>query len=670
MTARPVVLLVDDEPEILVALTDLLEDSFTILSTTSPAEALDILARRPDVDVIVSDQRMPEMGGDVMLARARAFCDAQAILLTGYADIGAVAAALNQGRISFYSHKPWDGDALRAMIVQAAHRHRLEGELHTERMLLHGLLRNLRSGLAFKDPQGRFIRINRQAAAFYGRDEAACLGQREEDLTDPAQLPALRAAEARMAAEGKDEDVIAFPTPGGGTVWREFTRARLDANPGATPGANPGVGSHSVLINRDITRQREMEARLRQAEKMQALGTMAGGIAHDFNNLLTAVMGSLELAADTGPPLDSRTARLLDNAMAAARRGADLTRRLLNFSRPRDLSLQPVDVNALLRNMRDLLMQAVTARRRDGAAPRMPFAIDVGGLAPDGTLPPARTDAGQLELALLNLCINAGDAMPDGGTIALSTRPIHIDGPHIDGPPVDNPPVDTPHGDGPRIGDSARGDLAPGPYVVVSVADQGTGMSPETLARIFEPFFTTKDVGRGTGLGLSMIYGFIRHVGGDVRVSSTLGQGTRVDLYLPVQQDAATPAPPPPPDPPAPRGLLALVVDDEDAVRAVTAGFLRGMGHRTIEATGGEAALSRLSDMEPDIPDLVVMDVMMPRMGGEEAARRIRARYPGTPILFLTGYADNADLPADALILRKPFTQAELSEYIARAIGS
>ncbi|NVN13785.1 ATP-binding protein, partial [Nguyenibacter vanlangensis] len=201
--------------------------------------------------------------------------------------------------------------------------------------------------------------------------------------------------------------------------------------------------------------------------------------------------------------------------------------------------------------------------------PRMPFAIDVGGLAPDGTLPPARTDAGQLELALLNLCINAGDAMPDGGTIALSTRPIHIDGPHIDGPPVDNLHTDTPHGDGPRIGDSAGGDLAPGPYVVVSVADQGTGMSPETLARIFEPFFTTKDVGRGTGLGLSMIYGFIRHVGGDVRVASTLGQGTRVDLYLPVQQDAVSPAPPPSPAPPAPRGLRVLVVDDEDAVRAV-----------------------------------------------------------------------------------------------------
>jgi PAS domain S-box-containing protein len=651
MTERPVVLLVDDEPEILVALRDLLEDSFTILSTTSPVEALEILAGRRDVDVIVSDQRMPEMGGDVMLARARIFCDAQAILLSGYADIGAVAAALNQGRISFYSHKPWDGDALRAMIVQAAHRHRLEGELQTERMLLRGLLQNLRAGLAFKDPQGRFIRINRKAAAFYGRDEAACLGQREEDLCDPAQLPAVHAAEARLAAEGRDEDVIAFPNTGGGLSWREFTRARLDID--------PREEAYSVLINRDITRQREMEARLRQAEKMQALGTMAGGIAHDFNNLLTAVMGSLELATDTGEGLDDRTAHLLDNAMAAARRGADLTRRLLNFSRPRDLSLQPLDVNALLRGMHDLLMQGATSRRRDGPVPRVPrvpFDIRMDDLVPDGELPLVRTDAGQLELALLNLCINASDAMPDGGTVTLSTRTVHLDKP------------------------AAEGELPPGEYVVVSVADQGTGMPPETLARVFEPFFTTKDVGRGTGLGLSMIYGFVRYAGGDVRVASAPGQGTRVDLYLPVHHcpgaaldrhgaagsmaagsGAELQA--------VPHGLRVLVVDDEDAVRAVTAGFLRGMGHEVIEAGGGEDALARIADMAPETPDLVVMDVMMPRMGGEEAARRIRARNPDSRVLFLTGYADGTVLPDGALVLRKPFTQAELAAHVSRALG-
>ncbi|GAA4485570.1 response regulator [Gluconacetobacter asukensis] len=639
MTDRPVVLLVDDEPEILVALTDLLEDSFTILSTTSPVEALDILARRRDVDVIVSDQRMPEMGGDVMLARARGMCDAQAILLTGYADIGAVAAALNQGRISFYSHKPWDGDALRAMVVQAAHRHKLEGELQTERMLLRGLLGNLRAGLAFKDPDGRFIRINRNAAAFYGRDEADCLGRREEDLSDPALLPALHAAEARLEAEGRDEEVLPVSGPGGSVSWREFTRARL--------GVNARGEAYSVLINRDITRQREMEARLRQAEKMQALGTMAGGIAHDFNNLLTAVMGSLELAVDMGEGLDDRTTHLLDNAMGAARRGADLTRRLLNFSRPRDLSLQPVDVNALLRGMHDLLVQGVTARRREGAAGRPPVEIGMETADPGGEVPLVRTDAGQLELALLNLCLNASDAMPDGGGIMLSTQVARLEAP------------------------VTEGDLPQGEYVVVSVADQGTGMAPETLARIFEPFFTTKDVGRGTGLGLSMIYGFVRHAGGDVRVTSAPGQGTRVDLYLPVHRCPVAALDRPEALEPLPvrKGLRILVVDDEATVRTVTAGFLRGMGHEAIEAPGGEEALAQIGAMAPHRPDLVVLDVMMPKMGGEEAARRIGALYPETRILFLTGYADNAVLPEDALVLRKPFTQAELSGHVARAMG-
>ncbi|MFS3135575.1 response regulator [Gluconacetobacter sacchari] len=641
MSGRPVVLLVDDEPEILVALSDLLEDGFTILSTTSPVEALEILARRRDVDVIVSDQRMPEMGGDVMLARARGMSDAQAILLTGYADIGAVAAALNQGRISFYSHKPWDGDALRAMVLQAAHRHMLEGELQTERMLLRGLLANLRAGLAFKDPEGRFIRINGNAAAFYGRDEADCLGRREEDLCDPALLPALRAAEGRLDAEGRDEEVIPVPGPGGSVAWREFTRVRL--------GLNARGEAYSVLINRDITRQREMEARLRQAEKMQALGTMAGGIAHDFNNLLTAVMGSLELAVDMGDGLDERTTHLLGNAMGAARRGADLTRRLLNFSRPRDLSLNPVDVNALLLGMRDLLVQGVTARRREGGASRPPVEIVIAEVDPAGEVPMVRTDAGQLELALLNLCLNASDAMPDGGMIGLSTRVARLEAPAAE-----------------------DGDLPQGEYVVVSVADQGTGMAPETLARIFEPFFTTKDVGRGTGLGLSMIYGFVRHAGGDVRVASAPGEGTRVDLYLPVHRcpaadfdrpEAAGP-------PPVRRGLRVMVVDDEDTVRTVTAGFLRGMGHETIEAGGGEEALARVAALAPGQPDLVVLDVMMPKMGGEEVARRIGALRPGTRILFLTGYADNAVLPEDALVLRKPFTQAELSGHVARAMGA
>lgn len=640
---RPVVLLVDDEAEILVALTDLLEDTFTVLSTTSPIAALEILSTRNDVDVIVSDQRMPEMGGDVMLARARETCDAQAILLTGYADIGAVAAALNQGRISFYSHKPWDPDALRAMIVQAADYHRLERELRTERMLLHGLLDNLRSGLGFKDAQGRFIRINQQAADFYGRDIAACLGRTEEELCDAELLPIIRAAQERLLAEGRDEETFELPAHirgGAQGRWREITRVVLGALGDGT--------ACSVVINRDVTRQQEMAARLRQAEKMQALGTLAGGIAHDFNNLLTAVLGSLELVRDMGPE-DGPMARLLDNAAAAAQRGASLTRRLLNFSRPRDLSLEPVDVNALLHGMKDLLAQTVVSRQgKDGGAP---CTIVVDTAASDGMLPPVNTDAGQLELAVLNLCINAVDAMPGGGVIRVSTGLK-------------------------RVKEIVAGtNLVPGRYVMVSVTDQGVGMSPETLARVFEPFFTTKDVGRGTGLGLSMIYGFIRHVGGEVQVRSQPGEGTRVDLCLPVQAGAvendtsAATSPAVAGEGETDRVLHVMVVDDEPGVRAVTAGFLRARGHDVREYASGAEAVRAMEDGVGPI-DLVIMDVMMPGMGGLETAHRLQALRPGLRVLYLTGYANAGALPAgSADVMHKPFTRADLATHIDRIMN-
>ncbi|MFT9165353.1 MAG: response regulator [Komagataeibacter saccharivorans] len=641
--ARPVVLLVDDEAEILVALTDLLEDAFTVVSTTSPARALEILSTRNDVDVIVSDQRMPEMGGDVMLARAREKCDAQAILLTGYADIGAVAAALNQGRISFYSHKPWDPDALRAMIVQAADYHRLERELRTERRLLHGLLDNLRSGLGFKDAQGRFIRINQQAADFYGRDIASCLGRTEAELCDAELLPVIQAAEERLHTEGRDEETLELPAHirgGAQGRWREITRVVLGALGDGT--------ACSVVINRDVTRQQEMAARLRQAEKMQALGTLAGGIAHDFNNLLTAVLGSLELVRDMGPETGPM-ARLLDNASAAAQRGASLTRRLLNFSRPRDLSLEAVDVNALLHGMNDLLAQTVISRQGKGGGVPCTIVVDTG--ASEGGLPPVNTDAGQLELAVLNLCINAVDAMPEGGMIRVSTALK-------------------------RVKEIVAGtNLVPGDYVMVSVTDQGIGMSPETLARVFEPFFTTKDVGRGTGLGLSMIYGFIRHVGGEVQVRSRPGEGTRVDLCLPVPAGAVEALPAGAGTPAATGGattgrpLHVMVVDDEPGVRAVTAGFLRARGHDVVEYGSGAAAVQAMEQgLEP--VDLVIMDVMMPGMGGLETAHRLQALRPGLRVLYLTGYANAGALPAgSADVMHKPFTRADLATHIDRIMN-
>jgi len=643
---KPTLLVLDDEPEILIALTDLLEDEYRVLSTTSPARGLEILAGNPDIAVIISDQRMPGMTGDAFLARARDLTDAQAILLTGYADIGAVAAALNQGRISFYSHKPWDTDALVSMVRQAADRFRLEGELRTERMLLAGLMANLRSGLSFKDSSGRFVRMNVQAASAFGRLPEHCIGETELTLCREDQRARIGAAEARLAEAGRDEETFRISPlhdPASGR-WHEVVRVQL-AGKGRTLDGHEDEGLWSVAIDRDVTARVEMEQRLRQAEKMQALGTLAGGIAHDFNNLLTAVLGSLELVGDLMQP-EPAVSRLIDNATQAAQRGAVLTRRLLNFSRPRDLQIQTVDVVGLIDGMSDLLAQSAIVRPDlDQGAGTAGCVVDTAQVQALAHLSPVRTDAGQLEMALLNLCINARDAMPGGGRITITAWQEHLD----------------------MVAGSV---MQPGEYVVIAVTDQGSGMSPETIERIFEPFFTTKDIGRGTGLGLSMVYGFVRHCGGDVRVRSKLGAGTQMELWLPVAEgavladdavladaDAGRPH----------RALDILVVDDEDLVRGVTAGFLQQAGHRPFECSGGQAAIGLVSGGAQF--DLVVMDLLMPVMGGVECARRLAEIRPDLPVVFVTGFADMNSLPDGAQVLAKPFTPQDLLSAVARACG-
>ncbi|WP_426959320.1 response regulator [Muricoccus radiodurans] len=611
--ARGTILLVDDEPEILTALTDLLEDDYDVLSTTSPAQALDMLrdGAAGEVSVILSDQRMPGMTGDVFLERARALTDAQAILLTGYAELEAVVGAVNRGRIAGYAAKPWEPTALRGMVEGAHERHRLARALETERTLLRGLLENTPDLLSFKDAEGRFIRLNEAKARSLGTTAAAALGRREAAFLPPTSAAQLTRAE-ELAAQAPQESLEERPAEDAPTRW--FHVSRIPLRNGLL-----------VAIERDVTEARKMEARLRQADKMQALGTMAGGVAHDFNNLLTAILGSLQLA---GRRVGDNPAliRLLRNATLAAERGSALTRRLLSFSRQHELAPRTVEVNGLIRGMGDLLARTLggTVEVRRELAPQ-PW--------------PAQVDPDQLELALLNLCINARDAMPGGGAITLGTRNA-------------------------TVAEGEVAELPAGDYLAVSVADQGTGMSPEVLARVFEPFFTTKEVGKGTGLGLSMVYGLTRQSGGSITIESTPGEGTRVTLYLPRATDTETdetgeePAMPPPQ--PASR---VLVVDDEATVREVTAGFLSDLGHETLEAADGDAAL-RMLESDPSIA-LLVADFAMPRMNGAELSERARAMRPGLPILVVTGYAELAKLSADIPVLHKPYRQQDLAEHVA-----
>jgi PAS domain S-box-containing protein len=614
------ILVVDDEPDILIALEDLFEDDYRVLTASSPIKALDIIRTEPDIAIIISDQRMPEMQGDEFLAKARNVTDAEAILLTGYADLKAVIGAVNKGRIMAYAPKPWDPAALTNMVAAAYQRRMLARELDTERSLLHGLMDSTGDLISFKDLDGRFVRLNASKARSLGHPARSCLGRKERDYVSPQRAAMIEEAERRaIAARAPDEVIEERTTPDGTTRWFLINHIPiLDES---------GTVTNLATIERDITERKMMEMRLRQADKMQALGTLAGGVAHDFNNLLMAVLGSLDLASRRAPD-DPRLTRLLQNATYAAERGASLTQRLLSFSRQRDMRLQAVDINQVITGMNDLLTRTL------GGVVRIERKLT-------DDLWTAMVDPDQLELAILNLCINARDAMAESGTLTLSTRNEAVEEGHI-------------------------AELNGGDYVVISVADTGTGIPPEVLTRVLEPFFTTKEVGKGTGLGLPMVYGLAQQSGGTVTIRSTVGAGTTVELYLSraaaEREDGPREKQTIAPDAPKVRILL---VDDDAEVRTVTAAYLADMGHRVVEAADGSSALDILKT--DDQLDLLIADFAMPGMTGTDLADKVRAVRPEIGILLVTGYADPRRLPEGYPMLHKPFNRIDLAAKVTEA---
>jgi len=385
----------------------------------------------------------------------------------------------------------------------------------------------------------------------------------------------------------------------------------------------------------DVTERRLLESQLVQAQKMDAIGKLTGGIAHDFNNLLAAVLGGLGLI-ERRAELGDEHQRILTMTRRAADQGSELVRRLLAFSRQQQLEPAAVDIVSLHHGVDDLLTHTL------GGLVELDWQI-----APDAG--PALADRSQLELALMNLIINARDAMPSGGTIlvAAENRSIRAED-----------PVPLPQGD----------------YAVISVVDSGCGIAPDHLDKVLEPFFTTKDVGKGTGLGLSMVYGFAKQSGGTLRLASRLGEGTRAELWLP-RASAADAAVPPLSheriEPGGHRPLTVLLVDDHPEVRGTTAAMLADLGHTVIEVASGPEALDAVARDGAGI-DLLITDYAMPRQSGTDVVRLAREHRPGLPAIIITGYADETEIgdrPADVGLLMKPFTLADLSAAVRRAVG-
>jgi signal transduction histidine kinase/ActR/RegA family two-component response regulator len=380
----------------------------------------------------------------------------------------------------------------------------------------------------------------------------------------------------------------------------------------------------------ETTRREEAEEAVRQLQKIEALGRLTGGVAHDFNNLLTAIMGSLELAGKRVQ--EPRVVRLLEGAMEAAKRGARLTQQMLAFSRQQNVQLRAISVNETLSGMDELLRRSIT--------PEMRVQYSLDPLAW-----PAMADPTQLEVAVLNLAINARDAMPLGGVLALRTENLPLGAPR---------PAEVPAGE----------------FVQVSISDTGAGMTEEVRRRAVEPFFTTKGVGQGTGLGLSMVHGFARQTGGAMAIDSTVGQGTSVRLFLPRATALPEPARPEPMAEDRTPPLAIVLLDDDAEVRALTAEMLRELGHRVVQFEDGPGAIAHVG-LTP--PDLLIIDYAMPGMNGGEVARMVTRGGARPPILFISGYTE-----ADALqewtargyvLLTKPFTLPQLAGAIAASVG-
>ncbi|MGJ4947114.1 PAS domain-containing protein [Bradyrhizobium sp. HKCCYLS20291] len=526
-------------------------------------------------------------------------------------------------------------DTLEARVVAAL----------AERKLLADIVEGTDAFVQVVDMQFRLIAINGAAVQEFARIFGLHpkVGDHLVELFEslPQQQAAVRAVWARALAGEEFVEVGEFGDSGRDRRFYELRFSALrDAN-------GEQIGAYQFAYDvterlREQTRLLEAEEALRQSQKMEAVGQLTGGIAHDFNNLLTGIMGSLEmLQTRLRQGRFSEVDRYVAAAQGASKRAAALTHRLLAFSRRQTLDPKPTDVNRLVMGMEELVRRTV--------GPQITLeVVTAAGLWP------ALVDSSQLESALLNLCINARDAMPGGGRITIETANKWLDD---------------------RSG--LERDLPPGQYISLCVTDTGTGMTPDVIEHAFDPFFTTKPIGQGTGLGLSMVYGFVRQSGGQVRIYSELGEGTTMCLYFPRhhvgEADIA--------DPTRQRaamsartGLTVLVVDDEPTVRMLVIEVLDERGYAVIEAKDGPTGLATLQSHAQI--DLLITDVGLPGgMNGRQLADAARATRPDLKVLFITGYAENAILGSGHLapgmqVLTKPFDVEALAGRVAEMVES
>jgi PAS domain S-box-containing protein len=507
-----------------------------------------------------------------------------------------------------------------------------------------------------KDRETRFVLANARAAELHGATKEDIIGKRASDFLPPDIAQVLEAADRDVASLGQVHVVEEKFSERGEIRTYQISKTPWRDDQGAVVGviavahditertALEDFLRHQsdVLDQRVQQRTKEIEAasaQLRQLQKMEAVGQLTGGVAHDFNNMLAIVIGSLDMAARKLASDPDKARQYIENANEGARRAATLTARLLAFSRQQPLEPQPLDPNKLVGGMSELI------RRTIGDQLQVEIVL-AGGIW--------RTyaDPNQLESALINLCVNARDAMPDGGHLTIETCNSHLDDDYS----------------------GAHAEVTAGQYVQIAVTDTGAGMAPEVVERAFDPFYTTKGAGRGTGLGLSQVYGFVKQSGGHVKIYSEPGRGTTVKVYLPRFVGAAAVKPTEVSAEGRPGGSsdeVILVVEDEPAVRQMSVEALRDLGYSVVHAESAAKALHQL-DLHPNV-NLMFTDIVMPEINGRQLAEEAVNRRPGLKVLYTTGYTRNAvvhdgTLDHGVALLSKPFSLDDLARKVRQVL--
>ena len=619
------VLLVDDDSQLLRTLSDILRRrGYTTLTATSGRAGVSLAQEhRVPPAVALVDLRLPDMDGLEVIARLRRVSElTETVVLTGHASLDTAVRALREQSCD-YLVKPVAPDQLFPIVERAGerwHRRMAEEALRRSEERYRLLLENISDVIAVAEFDHTLRYVSPSVSHVLGYDPQELVGRNARGFVHPDDVAALDRFVANTLADPGARGTLEARLRHRDGEWRlvELSTTNL---------VRRAEIAGLLHIARDVTDRRRFEAQVQQAQRMESIGSLAGGVAHDFNNVLSAIIGYGELMAESG--LDAPARADLDEMLAAAQRASGLTRQLLAFSRRQTTEPKVIDLNALIDNLLNML------RRLIGESVQLSTSLAQ-------ELWSVRADSAQLEQVLMNLAVNARDAMPNGGALAIRTENVTV-----------------------RQDGESSADLPPGEYIKLTVRDSGTGMPDDVKTRAFEPFYTTKEIGKGTGLGLATCYGIVKQASGHIAIDTALGAGTAMQVYLPrvngpldalVAKSTTTDV----------RGQqeAVLVVDDEPSIRQLLVRVLGQRGYKALAAVDGDDALRIMGEHGKDMR-LLLTDVGLPGMSGVALAQAVRARWPAVKVLFMSGYDKGAGHGAHASrevgpSVQKPFTPAEI----------